>query len=148
MSYFIFQKNSENLPGTLVKIAENQSDLNNLTINLSNCTVVEDSQQNFDLVKLGTKFVISYSGNTITYGDVVITPFSKDSLKNYIAIYNNEIKQFLNNWPNSPLFTRWNNYYNQMSNLDLNSITYPLNETLEQYFQSNGQPAYVSLQIP
>ena len=33
MSYFIFLKDLNNIEGTLYKIAENESDLNNLNIN-------------------------------------------------------------------------------------------------------------------
>jgi len=156
MSYFIFLKNSEGVISSLVKIAENQSDLNNSTLNLSDYTVIEDTQQNFDSVRLGSKFVVSYSANIITYENTVkpgyenITKinFSKDILADYIKEYKDEIQLFLQNYQSSPLFTRWTDYYNQLSNLNLNSINYPLNETLEQYFQDNGQPAYSPLQIP
>lgn len=156
MSYFIFLKNSENVEGALTKIAENKYDLNNLTLNLSDYTVIEDTQQNFDSVRLGLKYVVFYTGNIITYENSIKTgyenltkkSFSKDQLTNYINTFKNEIQPFLKNYPNSPLFTRWDNYYNQLSNLNLNSITYPLNETLEQYFQNNSQPSYCSFQIP
>ena len=94
MSYFIFLKNSEGVISSLVKIAENQSDLNNSTLNLSDYTVIEDTQQNFDSVRLGSKFVVSYSANIITYENTVkpgyenITKinFSKDILADYIKI--------------------------------------------------------------
>lgn len=156
MSYFIFLKNTENVKGSLVKIAENEFDLNNLTLNIPDYTVIEDTTENFNSVRLGLKSVVFYTGNIITYEnkikpgyeDVSKTSFSKDILREYIKKYKDEINLFLNSYPNSPLFTRWNNYYNQLSNLDLNSITYPLNETLEQYFENIGQPSYSSLQIP
>jgi hypothetical protein len=36
----------------------------------------------------------------------------------------------------------------QLNNLNLDSITYPLNKSLEQYFNDLGQPSLNPLQIP
>jgi hypothetical protein len=47
MAYFIFKKNSDGVVGSLYRIAENESYLNNLNINPSNYKVIEDSQSNF-----------------------------------------------------------------------------------------------------
>ena len=51
MVYFIFGKNLDNIEGTIYRIAENQSDLNNLNILQSDYKIIEDSQSNFNLVK-------------------------------------------------------------------------------------------------
>jgi len=48
MSYFIFLKNSDNIEGTIYKIAENQSDLNNINITQSDYKIIQDSQENFN----------------------------------------------------------------------------------------------------
>ena len=72
MSYFIFTKDSDNIVGALYRIAENQSDLNNLNINESLYKIIEDSQSNFDLVKLGIKQV-SYNGSNINYFDETVS---------------------------------------------------------------------------
>ncbi len=57
MSYFVFAKNFDNVSGTIYKIAENQSDLNNLNIILSDYKIIEDSQSNFNDFKLLNKYV-------------------------------------------------------------------------------------------
>ncbi len=148
MSYFIFGANLDNVSGTLYKIAENQSDFNNLNITPSVYKVVEDSEFNFNLVKLGSKIADKYNNNTITYIDVTISFYNKNELQNYVNNFKKEIKIFTDNNPNHPLFNRWNDYYNQLNSLNLNTITYPLNKSLEQYFNDLGQPLYNILQIP
>ena len=148
MSYFIFLKDLDNIEATFYKIAENQSDLNNLNISQSVYKIMEDSQFNFDLVKYGNKLPIKYNNNTITYIDQINSFNSKNQLQSYIDGFKNIIKQFTDNNPNHPLLSRWDNYYNQLSSLNLDSITYPLNKSLEQYFSDLGQPSYSILQLP
>jgi hypothetical protein len=58
------------------------------------------------------------------------------------------IKQYLENNPKHLLFNRWNSYYNQLNNVNVDSITYPLNKTLQEYFNDLGQPSYNILQLP
>ena len=41
MSYFIFLKNLDNVSNSLYKIAENQSDLNNINIDQSQYKIIE-----------------------------------------------------------------------------------------------------------
>jgi len=148
MSYFIFLKNLDNIGGTIYKIAENQSDLNNLNINQPDYKIIEDSQSNFDLVKYGQKFVEKYNNNLITYINQTFLYKNGDELQNYINNFKQQIKQFTNNNPNHPLLNQWNNYYNQLNNLNLNSITYPLSKSLEQYFKDQNLTSLNPLQIP
>jgi hypothetical protein len=165
MSYFIFTKNTENIEGSFYKIAENQFDLDNLNIDKNSYTIIEDSQFNFDLVKYGNKQILKYNNNIITYadsqivfedqitinsktGEQIVIYTAKQFLKDYIEKVKNQIKQFLNNNNNHVLFSKWNNYYNQLDSLNLDTITYPLNKSLEQYFNDLGQPSLNPLQIP
>ena len=71
-----------------------------------------------------------------------------DNLLFYIDNLKYQIKNFTDNNPNHPLFSRWTNYYTQLNNLNLDSVTYPLNKSLEQYFDDLGQPSYNILQLP
>ena len=148
MSYFIFLKNLDNIEGTICKIAENLSDLNNLNISQSDYEIIEDSETNFNLVKLGSKYIVKYNNNNIIYADLT------DSFKdiNQLQIVVNNLKTIIKNFTdrnlNHPSFNRWNDYYNQLNNLNLNSITYPLSKSLEQYFNDLGQPSYNILQLP
>jgi len=148
MSYFIFLKNLDNIEGTIYKIAENLSDFNNLNISQSDYKIIEDSESNFNLVKLGSKYIVKYNNNSIIYAD--LTDSYKDINQLQIVVNNlkTPIKNFTDRNLNHPLFNRWNDYYNQLNNLNLNSITYPLNKSLEQYFNDLGQPSYNILQIP
>jgi len=152
MAYFIFAKNCDDLNGTLYRIAENENDLNNLNIEKSSYKIIEDSQSNFDAIKYGTKSIIKYNNNIITYeniSNVFLDPIrEKAHLNICISNFKICIKQFLDNNSNHPLFDRWNNYNNQLSSLNLDSITYPLNKSLEKYFNDLGQPSYNILQLP
>jgi len=147
MAYFIFGKNLDNIEGTIYRIAENQSDLNNLNILQSDYKIIEEPQSNFNLVKYGNKFPIKYSNDTITYIDQT-NLFNKNHLQSYVNNFKNQIKQFTDNNPNHQLLSLWNNYYIQLNNLNLNNITYPLDKSLEQYFNDLGQPSLSPLQIP
>jgi hypothetical protein len=147
MAYFILTKNLDDVEGVLYRIAENQFDLNNLNINQSDYKIIEDSQINFNNVKYGVKWPLKYNGDTITYIDQIIS-HSKEQLKNYIDNFKNKIKEYKNNNPNHSLLNRWNDYYNQLNSLNLDTITYPLDKSLEQYFNDLGQPSYSILQLP
>jgi type VI protein secretion system component Hcp len=148
MAFFIFSKDLDNVEGTIYKIAENQSDLDNLNIDQSNYKIIEDSQSNFNLVKLENKIISKYNNNVITYIDKNTTYENKADLKIDIDAIQQQIKQFTDNNPNHPLFNRWSNYLTQLNNLNLDLITYPLNKSLEQYLSDLGQPSYNILQLP
>jgi hypothetical protein len=149
MAYILFTKNSENQQGTYCKIVENQTDLNQLNDKLSDYTIIEVSETDFNSVKLNQKNIVSYTGNTVNLTNVTSLFETVADLNNYI---NNNIKppikNYLNNNPNHPQFTKWNNYYNQVSNLQTSTITYPLNKSLEQYFNDLGQTSLNTLQVP
>jgi hypothetical protein len=148
MSYFIFEKNLDNISGTLYKIAENQSDLNNLNIDQSNYKIIEDSQENFNEIKYGTKIIDKYNENQIFYINISTEFVDKEILQKYVDNLLNQIQNFLDSNSNHPLHNQWNNYKNQVTNLNLNNITYPLNQSLEQYFNNLGQTSLNPLQIP
>jgi hypothetical protein len=147
MSYFIFLPNLDNVDGTLYRIAENQSDLNNLNISQSQYKIIEDTQSNFDSVKYGNK-TAKYNNNTIIYIDQIILLRNKEELESLIISLKKQIKQFTDNNPNHSLFNRWNDYYNQLNSLNLDSIEYPLTKSLEQYFKDQGQISLSTLQLP
>jgi len=150
MAYFVFGKNLDNINNTIYRIAENENDLNNLNVTQSDYKIIEDSQSNFNLVKFMNKFPEKYVGNTITYIDQIpsIAFPSKKELQEYVNNIKENIKQFTDNNPNHPLFDRWNNYYNQLNTLNLDTVSYPLNKSLEQYFNDLGQTSLNPLQIP
>lgn len=148
MAYFIFFKNADNQAGVLYRIAENESDLNSLIINKSEYKIIEDSQINFENVKYNLKSAEKYNGNTITYLDNTFSFSNKKILLDYISLIKLNIKSFLDNNKNHPLFNTWNNYYNQLDTFDPNSLNYPLNKSLEQYLNEQGQLSLNILQLP
>jgi hypothetical protein len=149
MSYFIFGKNLDGIDGTLSRIAENENDLNNLNIQKEVYKIIEVSQNDFDQVKLGLKYPQKYNNDTITYyAEYGIKFNDKNTLENYIKAYKAQIKNFLDNNSNNASFVLWNNYYNQLNNLNLDTVVYPLNKSLEQYFQDLGQTSLHTLQLP
>jgi hypothetical protein len=137
----------DNAHGTLYRIAENESDLNNLYIDKSVYKIIEDTQINFNNVKYGLKDVVKYNDQIITYSDTSCS-YDKTNLTNHVNLCKDVIKKFLKNNINHPLFNQWNNYYNQLNSLDFNSIAYPFNKSLEQYFKDLGQPSLNILQLP
>ena len=136
------------MPGSTYKIAENQNDLNNLNIIQSDYKIIEDSQENFNAVKYKTKSIDKYNSNQIFYEDSSIKFMNKEELSNYIVLTKTAIQMFLDSNQNHSLYNQWNNYKNQITNLNLNNITYPLNKSLEQYFNDLGQPSFNILQLP
>lgn len=146
MSYFLFTKNLPNLKGTLYKITENLSDLN---FDLNPYDVIEVTENEFNNVRLNIKFVVDYdSNNQINYGDCQVVFKKEIQLINYITELKNKINLFLKFNPNHPLYNTWSNYYSQLTNLNTSAITYPLEMSLEQYFNNLGQPALNPLQLP
>jgi hypothetical protein len=146
MAYFIFLKNADNLDSSLYKIAENQFDLDNLNIIKSDYKIIEDSQENFNAVKFGTKHP-KYNGDVISFYPAQCS-YNKDELQVNVNSYKDLIKQFTNNNSNHPLFSRWNSYHTQLNSLNFDNITYPLNKSLEQYFNDLGQTSLNPLQLP
>jgi hypothetical protein len=148
MAYFIFTNDLDNIEGTIYRIAENESDLNNLNINKSNYKIIEDSQSNFESVKYGMKGVSKYSQNLILYVDSSYSFSKKEELKVTVDSYKHIIQKFIDNNKNHPLFNIWNNYYNQLNSLNLDTISYPLNKSLEQYFKDQNLISLHPLQLP
>jgi len=148
MAYFIFNKYSENEDNFLYKIAENLSDLNNLNIIKEDYKIIEDTQENFNFVKLNKKNILKCSGENIVYVEKVNLIKDKSGIEYKINAEKELIQEFLQNNSNHLLFNRWNNYLNQLNNLNLDSIIYPLNKSLEEYFNDLGQPSFNILQLP
>jgi hypothetical protein len=153
MAYFIFTKNCDGLENTITKIAENEFDFNSLKVNGEVYKIIEDSQENFNNVKYGVKFVSSYNNNIINYVDIVYDEnynsfLNKESLQGYINNVKDQIKLFIKYNPDHTFFNRCNDYLNQLNALNLDNINFPLKKSLEQYLNELGQTVIHPLQIP
>ena len=139
MAFFIFNR-LEVSEGNIYCIAENNTDLNNLNIIKSDYKIIEDTQENFQSVKLGVKLPKTHNNVSIVYENLNIFFSKEDNLRQYI----NNLQSNLNH----PSYNVWNSYLNQINNLNLNNIIYPLNKSLEQYFNDLNQPVLNPLQLP
>jgi len=148
MSYFIFQKNKEGIENTFShKMCENSNELNNFNLILTDYKIIEESQENFTSVRLGTKYPLKYNNNLITFIDELTVYNQKKFLDPYIEKFKLKIQNFLNNNDNHIFFNKWNNYLTQLNNLDTNSITFPI-KSLEQYFFDKGNQALSIYEVP
>lgn len=148
MAFLVFLKNKENINYTLYKFFENQNDLNNSNINKDDYKIIEDLNINFNLLKFKKQIPVSYNNNSITYLDSNEIFTEKNILFNYINNTKEKINEFISSNPNHPALDIWKNYYNQLNNLNLDTITFPLNKSLEEYFNDLGLPSLNILQLP
>jgi hypothetical protein len=147
MPYFVFH-NKENQNDTIYQIFENNFDLDNSNIIKTDYKIIEDSQENFDLVKYDQKYPLKFNQNVITYVNKNENFLNKEQLKNYINILKQKILEFTNNNPNHPSLNIWNNYYNQLDSFNINEIIYPLNKSFTQYLKDSNLISLNILQIP
>jgi len=148
MAYFIFTKNLNNEENTLYRIAENLSDLNNLNIDQSNYKIIEVTQNNFNDVKFGLKFPKSYNENSITFIDVDSSLLNKKVTEKILTNLKEKINEFLKENKNHILYSVWNNYYIELNSFDSETITYPLNKSLEKHLSDLGKNSYSIFQLP
>lgn len=148
MAIYIFIKEDNT---ALYRIAENSNELENFNIVADHYNLIEDTDpQNFLDVKLNKKIVVKHENNSIIYE----TPAfgwkfkNKNELDGHIASIKSQIKLFLDNNKNNPLFVKWNNYYNQLNSLNTNNINYPLNISLEEYLNNSNLLVLNTLQLP
>jgi len=131
------------------KIAENDTDKNNLNCTFPPYTTINISDADFLKVKQNLAD-ISISDGSATFTDRIDPDRSiteedvKDQHKNIIKC----IRQFLRYNPSNPFYTSCQNYCNYLETLDYSSITFPLNKTWEQYCEDNSIAYFHPLQIP
>jgi hypothetical protein len=149
MAYFVFAKNLPNIYGTLYRIAENQSDLNNLNIIPSDYKIIEVSQDLFTQVKLNKISIHFYDNNDqINSTNTSVYFKNQQKLDNYLLDIKETIKIFLGGNKNHPQFNRWNDYYNQLINFDTSTVPYRIDVSFEEYLNNLSQPVFNILQLP
>ena len=148
MAYLIFNKDLPNISGTLYRIAENETDLNNFGLNLQDFNVITITQDIFDSIRLNNKVVTKYNNNNVVeYDDYPIVFKTVDQIHNYNKNFSKKIEEFLNNNPNHPDFNKWSNYKNQLDNTRYQDLTFPLNKTLEQIYKDKNQTYFNIFEI-
>ena len=143
-----YGKSIFNTEGFITQIATD-SDANNLNINKSDYVEKTLSDEDFNAVRQGLK-KISLSGDTVNLVEDNYTFPDQTTLSNYInKVVIPALDQFLESNEEHPMWTAINNYKFQISEqIDLSTITYPLNSTWEKYCEDNSITYYHPLQIP
>ena len=155
MAYVIIANNQ------IYRIASNETEKNELNINETDYIIKEISEADF--LRLRKDDVITSFANdtlTITNKDEENTiigstseEIKEESIKVLRQYHEDLIKKldaFLNGDNNSgkSLYSTIQSYRNYLSNLDYDSLTYPLNKTWEQYCHDNSISYISALQIP
>jgi hypothetical protein len=148
MAYIVL--NNEN---SLSGIAKNDTDLNCVTYvahykNNIGGKVINISDEDFNALVDGTKVYESCDGTNVTLADPVraISYSSQEDLQDHI----NNLINVLNEKKyatDSSLQTKKDAFVTYLQSLNLSTITYPLNQTLNSYCRSQGQEPFSYLQL-
>lgn len=148
MAYLIFNKDLDNVAGSLCAIAANDADLNNLNIDLDGVKKISIDDSVFTQVQLSEKFPISYNGETVNYIDYADSHTSQEQFQSVIDDRISSINNFLISNENHPDYTKWNNFKTQLTNLNINDLTYPYEKSLEKHLSDNSLTVLNILQLP
>jgi len=158
MPFLIFKNNQSNIENTLIKIAEDQQELNALLVTIKDYKLIEITQEKFNDVKINKSPVIKYIDNDVIYEQsqefsgyfrnseelkIFLDPIAPNSIS-----FKKNIQFFLDSNKNSPLFDKWNNYLNFLNNLNLDSLNYPIESSFEEYLSKNNIFFLNPLQLP
>ena len=154
MAYFIF-----NTDNSIVRIAANNADRDALNLNLSDYNVVSVTEDQFNSVRSNEKNInydgtnLTLTGRTEEVGDIdseigpaTSVTFTQANLEHHIAQVKQSLKNFINNSGHIK-FTEYQNYYNYLNNLDMSTLTFPLDGSWEKYCISNSIAFVHPLQI-
>ena len=139
MAIFIFLKKSNNVLGSVYRIASDQAayDANkSWTDDLYDIVTVP--YNDFLDLRLGRKVVLSKNENTITYADSSCGYSDSKELASTIKSMIDNIDAWLENNSSKPLASTVTTYKNYIKSIDVNSITYPFENSVEFYAQSQG----------
>ena len=145
MAYFIFNNNSE-----LYRIAENDSEKNNLNINDDSLVITKTvNDEDFNKVKSNMCNVTLNEGNVtlteINYGGNVYN--SSEILFSEISNRLKAFKDILKRNSNHPRVTDINNYITVLENFNVSTLTFPLDKTWEKYCEDNSITYINPLQV-
>ena len=148
MAYLIFNKDLDNVSGTLCAIAANNTDLNNLNIDLDTIKKITIDDSVFSQVQLSESFPESYDGETVIYAVVSHSYENQEIFQTDINNRISLINRFLKFNGDHPDYTKWNNFKTQLENLDIKGLTYPYEKSLEKHLFDNSLTFLNPLQLP
>ena len=148
MAYLIFNKDLDNVSGTLCAIAANNTDLNNLNIDLDTIKKITIDDSVFSQVQLSESFPESYDGETVIYAVVSHSYENQEIFQTDINNRISLINRFLKFNGDHPDYTKWNNFKTQLENLDIKGLTYLYEKSLEQHLLDNSLTFLNPLPLP
>jgi len=112
-------------------------------------SMVEISNSDFDLVCTGQK-KINYDGTNISFEDTtegLVYTNSRNDLKLRIDNIIFNIDRVIKGYSNTNFGLELTAYKNLLQGIDIESIAYPMNVTLEKYLKDQGHPIISTLQV-
>jgi hypothetical protein len=147
MNYLLFNKNLENMGGTLCRVVPTQEIVNKINYN-NDYKVIEISDAEADDIITDQKVNVKYTENG--YSAEALNPADFFPLDE--ARLSEQIQRTITTYRNFNKtegvdYSEWDNYISQLENFDTSSITYPLLNSLEKYFKDNNLPYLHPLQL-
>lgn len=155
MASFIFNKDQAKNQSTLYRICESDGDLQ-YYCSSDVSDIITVSTEDFEKVKNNNCVIESYDGNNFTWFDHVthVTSVSvsdrdtKEVLDAHLSSTIKVIDKWLVEFPSHSKTSEWQSYRDYCNNFDVDSITYPLNKTWEQYCSDNSISYKNILELP
>jgi len=144
MATFIFNKDEPKTHSTLKRICENDEDLQYYPVSESDTVTV--NVEDFLKIKNRTHSIVSHDGNNFTWfhhwdGNTTVPAEERDN-KEAMQLYLDAIVEEMDVWlaenPSHVKTTEWQNYRDYCNNIDLNTVTFPLNKSWEEYCSDNS----------
>jgi hypothetical protein len=139
MPYLLFNNKKDTL-GTITKFVENEDSLNifKKILNFETIKIIQVSADTFEQLKLDLIFPAKFTDNDqITYiNNPKIGYQNKQELDSSIKF---KINEFSINRIEGVDYTEFDQYIEQLKQLNIDGISFPMNVTLEQYLKNNSK---------
>ena len=158
MAYIIF-----NNEGSLLRIAANDTDKNNLGYDYTENPAKSVTQDEFNRIKWDTH-TCSLNNDNISWVENVqnvtqdqvndsgvkgsVSIKDATELQKYINFVRDSIAHFLKTDPLHVMYANIRTYDSFLKDFDVNSVTYPINSSWEKYCEDNGITCFHPLQVP
>tara|TARA_B100000989_G_scaffold298383_1_gene287420 strand:+ start:2372 stop:2845 length:474 start_codon:yes stop_codon:yes gene_type:complete len=155
MASFIFNKDQAKNQSTLERICQSDDDLQYYSSS-DVSDIVTVSAEDFAKVKNNNCMIESHDGNNFTWFDHVTydtsVPVSERDTKEILGVYLSHLVKAIDEWlvefPSHAKTSEWQSYRDYCNNFDVDSISYPLDKTWEQYCADNSISYKNILELP
>jgi len=131
------------------RIAETETHKNEQNVSYPPFSTLEITSDDFSKLKKNVAHA-TVSGDTVTIEDTSVYFDNVNILKSYHTDLKQNIKQFLKGSTNQnkTLYSAAESYLNTLSSFDYSTITFPLEQSWEEYCEANSITYLHPLQIP